>query len=469
MTKKGGCNRVPDMQFIDFDQFCSYAESLTNLEKQTSNYSLRVYRLDRMKALLNHIENPQNKFKSLHVAGSKGKGSTAGFLAQGLKALGYKTALYSSPHLIDYRERFTLSGTFFSEQQLLLAANTLYSLIEDFQFSDEYGQSEITTFELLTAYAFFLFAQTECQWAVIEVGLGGRLDATNVLQSEAAIITLIEKEHTSILGNTLKEIALEKAKIIKENRPVFISYQADESKAIFYQESQNKNSKLFDLSKEVKYLTNVTSLEGQNVFIEWQNGDKTSLRLKMLGTSQGENATLALMVLKHLNLYKPQVSEKALENTFLPGRMEIIATKPYLMIDGAHTVQSLKNLIASFVQLFGFSGNTLIYGALEDKDHQHMISLILPHFDKIIVSRPGTFKKSDIDSLYMFIKQEALKSGREIAVYLEKESDDALNLALSLTESSNAILCTGSFYMGGEIVRSYKKREKIKKYVSKLS
>lgn len=126
------------MQFIDFDQFCSYAESLTNLEKQTSNYNLRVYRLDRMKALLKHIGNPQNKFKSLHVAGSKGKGSTAGFLAQGLKALGYKTALYCSPHLIDYRERFTLSGTFFSEQQLLSAANALYCLIEDFQFSDEW-------------------------------------------------------------------------------------------------------------------------------------------------------------------------------------------------------------------------------------------------------------------------------------------------------------------------------------------
>ncbi|MFA7539910.1 MAG: bifunctional folylpolyglutamate synthase/dihydrofolate synthase, partial [Sphaerochaetaceae bacterium] len=206
------------MQFTNFDQFCLYMESFANLERKTGDYSPREYRLDRMGKLLTHLGNPERSFKSIHIAGSKGKGSTAIFIAKGLSALGYKTGLYASPHLVDYRERFTLSGTFFSEEALVKSGNSLVEKLEGFSFSDEWGVSEPTAFELYTAYAYLLFKENKCSWAVIETGLGGRLDATNTLTPEASVITPIELEHTAILGNTLSLIAYEKGKIIKEGR-----------------------------------------------------------------------------------------------------------------------------------------------------------------------------------------------------------------------------------------------------------
>ena len=446
------------MQFSTFDEFCMYAESFVNLEKKNSNYDVRNYRLDRMNALLNHIGNPHLEYKTLHIAGSKGKGSTANFLATAIEKLGYKTALYTSPHLVDYRERFSLAGKFFSENELVLAANTLVQKLSDFTFTDQWGTSQPTTFELLTTFAFLLFALTKCQWAVIETGLGGRLDATNVINPVAAIITPIELEHTAILGDTITLIATEKSKIIKKGIPLFLAFQDKESRTVFYKEAQQNNSPVYDLKKEVKRISTKTTKEGQLVNIEWQEGQITSMVLNMLGYVQAENSALALLVLKHLGLYKENLSESALQEAKMAGRMEIIAYNPTIIIDGAHTVKSLSHLTESFVELYGEEGNSVIYGALEDKDHVHMSHYLLKHFTNIIVSTPGTFKKSDPDSLYALLKVEAHGYPNNPNIFLEKDPNCALRLALKLTDKEHAILCSGSFYMGGEIISAFQRK-----------
>ena len=432
-------------------------ESFTNLERRNSGYTVRLYRLDRMRSLLEHIGNPQNDFLSIHIAGSKGKGSTASFLAKGLQALGYKTGLYTSPHLCDYRERFTLAGTFFSEEELISVANTLVQRLEGFQFTDEWGTADPTAFELYTAFAFLLFSLTECSWAVIETGLGGRLDATNTITPKASVITPIELEHTAILGHTITLIATEKAKIIKSGVPVFIGRQSEAARNVFIEEALAQGSRLPELEIEVESLATRTPMAGERVKITWKDGEETKLLLGMRGEVQAENSALALLVLRNLGLYLPQTTERALESARLPGRMEFIAHNPAIIIDGAHTVESLRHLVNSFMQLFGTEGNTVIYGALEDKDHVHMTRNILGVFDHIIVSKPGSFKKSDPDGLFLLLQQEARQMLAPPRVYLEKDPDKALRLAESLTGEHQAILCTGSFYLGGEIAAAYRR------------
>ena len=162
--------------------------------------------------------------------------------AAGLKALGFKTGLYMSPHVVDYRERFTLAGEFFDDGIMLDTANQLRSLLEGFTFCDTYGENVPTTFELYTSFAFLLFKNAGCQWAVIETGLGGRLDATNIIIPQASVLTPIELEHTEILGGTIPLIATEKSKIIKPGIPVFVSRQLPEARKVFEEEAKAQKS-----------------------------------------------------------------------------------------------------------------------------------------------------------------------------------------------------------------------------------
>ncbi len=443
------------MSYNTFEEFCSWADSLTNLEKRTDNYSVREYRLDRMEALLNHIHNPQNRYKTIHIAGSKGKGSTATFLSQALSGGGIKTGLYMSPHLVDYRERFTLSGFFIEDRKLIEVANTFTSSIKDFSFSDDIGLSHPTTFEIYTAYAFFLFSAIGCEMAVIETGLGGRLDATNIITPILSIITPIELEHTAILGNTLEKIAYEKSKIIKKGVPVCISRQCSVVRDVLEKEASVMGSHLWDIVGEVESIATQTREEYEEVDIKWVHGALTHLKVKMRGEVSGENSALALLALKVMGLYKEGVSEKAIEDATLVGRMQKISSTPPIIIDGAHTQESLRHLLNSIRSLYKEQEMIVIFGALEDKDHIHMIRLLLPIFSHIIISRPGTFKKSNIESLYNLFRKEIEHEKSNCSLYIEPCANDALALALELSGNNKPIITTGSFYLAGDILNAY--------------
>ena len=442
------------MSYTTFEEFCFWADSLTNLEKRTT-YTVREYRLDRMKALLDYIGNPQENYKTIHIAGSKGKGSTAALIANALSAVGKKTGLYMSPHLINYRERFTLSGTFIEDKILIEAANIFTNMIRGFSFNDESGRSNPTTFEIYTSYAFFLFTYINCEIAVIETGLGGRLDATNIITPILSIITPIELEHTAILGNTIGKIAFEKSKIIKQHVPVCISRQTNTARDVLEHEATVQQSHLYDLMVEVESITTRTTQDYQKVDITWVDGHTTHLKMKLRGEVSGENSALALLALKVSGYYEQGVSEKAIEETQIVGRMHLIHNTPPIIIDGAHTSESLRHLLNSIEQLYQDTPKIVIFGALEDKDHIHMIRLLLPLFSHIIISQPGTFKKSNIESLFNLFRNEIEKEHSSCSLYIEKEAQDALSLALSLSKNEYPIIATGSFYLAGDILCAY--------------
>lgn len=436
------------MKFCSFEQVIEFFDSFTNLERKTDNYNKRTYRVDRMSYILNIFENPQNSYKTIHVAGSKGKGSTATLIAKGLEALGFKTALYMSPHLIDYRERFTLCGKFFDDSLLIKAANILYEGLQKVTL-----ENEPTTFELYTIFAFILFKEANCEWAVIETGLGGRLDATNVLYPEASVLTPIELEHTEILGNTITEIAIEKSKIIKKNRPCIISKQTKDAKEVFKKEAESQNSDSYFVDDLIKIETSLDKKEKkQFVKLSFNDGTTSELRLNLLGQVQAENSATALLTLKTLGLYKEGITERGLEKASLPGRMEkVLINEKELYLDGAHTPHSLSNLLSTFSQISPSSKNVAIFCCVKGKDYSSLTRLIQNEFKFIIVSKPGEFKKSEPQVIYDLLNTN--KSSDQ-QIYLELDSDKALRLALELCDKDSSILATGSFYLAGKIKES---------------
>jgi dihydrofolate synthase / folylpolyglutamate synthase len=442
------------MKFTDVDNAFSYFESFTNLAKKT-HYTVRTYRLDRMFALLDHFKHPEHSFKTIHIAGSKGKGSTGVFIRAGLTAKDHKTGLYVSPHVSNYRERFTVDGQFISDEIVLKTINYMIEHLETFTFSEDKGYIKPTTFELLTLLSFLLFKETRCDWAVIETGLGGRLDATNVIRPKLSVITSIELEHTAILGDTIEKIAGEKAGIIKVQTPVVIGNLKSSAEKIIKQTAKSLNAEIHSLGNEVDSISTKTLIEGEISTISWKNKKPLRLFLQLRGNFQAENAALALLALDIVGEYAGNQTIEALEKAFIPGRMELLQKNPPVFIDGAHTEHSIIKLYDSFRQIYPNKEGTLIFGAVLGKNHELMADYSIKCFKKIIISTPGTFKESDPDALYsLFLrKKDELNSDCDIA--LEKDPSTALTIALKVTADSKLnnipILVSGSFYMAAEI------------------
>ena len=343
-----------------------------------------------------------------------------------------------SPHVSDYRERFTLAGSFVPDDKLVAAGNELARSLQDFRFRDEIGDTEPTTFELYTAFAFLLFRNLGCTWAVIETGLGGRLDATNILLPEASVLTPIELEHTEILGGTIALIATEKSKIIKQNRPSFSAFQNEDALSVFRSEARSRNSDFHYLGD---YVSSVT-----DTHIAFKDGYEADLKLRMCGLVQAQNCALALLVLRTLGLYKSGITEKALEANTLPGRMELVRWDRPLYLDGAHTQNSMEALIETFRKLYPGRRGICIFGALSGKNHSAMAASILSAFDTVVVSRPGTYKKSDPKALYELLLSMK-KPGQTIV--LKEEASEALSYCLEHTGKNDPVLAAGSFYLAG--------------------
>ncbi len=441
------------MYFSNFDEVCTYIESLTNLSK-SMRFTVKTYRLDRMKALLDHFDHPEQDFTTIHVAGSKGKGSTALYISKGLRALGYRTGLYASPHVTTYRERFTLSGLFFDDHFLLVTATDMINHIESFHFKEEYGYTQPTTFELLTLLGFLLFSKSDCSYAVIETGLGGRLDATNVITPIISVITSIELEHTEVLGDTIQKIAAEKAGIIKRGVPVAVSYQKEEILAVLKQRAQEQSSSITSLSEVVDRIESTTSIIGENTAIYWKDYPTDSLLLAMRGSFQAENAALAILVLRSLKLFNSERCLPAIARAAIPGRLELIREHPSIYIDGAHTAHSIERVFASFRSIYP-TGGVLIFGAVDGKNHRKMAEFALQNFSKIVISTPGNFKKSDPKKLFqLFLALRDTISDRKNLpdIYLIPEPRLALDAAVNLTDAHHGVILTaGSFYMAAEI------------------
>ena len=293
------------------------------------------------------LDNPQNKFKSIHIAGTNGKGSTAHMLASIFQEAGYKTGLYTSPHLKDFRERIKING------QLISKKDTLDFILKN---KIQYEKIEMSFFEYTVAMAFDYFANENVDIAIIETGLGGRLDSTNIISPEISIITNIGYDHTNLLGNSLEEIAKEKAGIIKKNTPVIIGRKQKETEHIFKSEAKEKNSPIHFCKKNLNYSTDLK------------------------GEYQKENLNTALQAMKILNLnINDGIISKGLnnvvKNTGLNGRWQTIAKKPLTICDTGHNEDGIKNNIKQLKKL-KFNKLHFVFGTVNDKDLRKILRLL---------------------------------------------------------------------------------------------
>lgn len=422
-------------------------EARTNFEKDLSGQKIkREYRLDRMRALCEIFGNPQNEYDVIHIAGSKGKGSTAAYIAALMKEAGHRVGIYSSPHLADYRERFRVEGEPFPEEKALQTARSVMLRCAD--------EGEATTFELLTLFGFVFFRDLGCDTVVLECGLGGRLDATNVItRPKGVVLTPIEMEHADILGPELTDIAREKAGILKAGSPAWTAQQSPAVLGVFRERARELGIPLHELGGQLAAIQEMRP-EGFRWCLNWKNRTPETVLLGMGAHVQAYNAALALEVVRSLEPALPGHASRVLTGVSLPGRFQVLRQHPPVVLDGAHTPESVRSVMKAFFTLGkGDSGGDplLLFGCAKGKDYDGMARILCggeyPSFKNVIVSTPGTFKLSDPPAVARSFKKTGAR------VELIPSPSKAWERALEYAGDRRGILVTGSFYMAGEIVK----------------
>ncbi len=394
-------------------------------------------------ALCEFLGNPQTKFKTIHIAGTNGKGSVAHMLASVLQEAGYKTGLYTSPHLKDFRERIKINGKPCKEKFVIKFTEKIKPQIEIIQPS---------FFEITVAMAFDYFAKKKVDIAIIETGLGGRLDSTNVISPVLSVITNISYDHQYLLGNTLAEIAAEKAGIIKANTPVVIGRKNEETDAVFIKKAKKENAMLTfaeDLVKEVKTVNTPNFLiVDANVNAKHQN-----ICCDLHSSYQTENiktVLAALSLLEQHTLFK--IKDKALQlgfsnikkNTQLQGRWQLLEKHPRVIADVGHNEDGIHK-IKEQLELEKFEKLHIIFGAVKDKDIDKILAL-LPKDAIYYFTEPQLPRKLEVEILQEKAKLHQLHG----TIYHHPK--DALGVAKSNASENDLILVTGSFFVVGEVL-----------------
>lgn len=431
------------MSFRDPASVFAWAESFTNLERNLPALDKRAWRLDRMRRLLEAAGGPEAGVRLFHVAGSKGKGSTAALMAGVLTASGRRTGLYASPHVSSPLERIGVDGRP-PDPALFVAVGERARRLVDSLADRLPGGFSPTTFELLTLLAFLAFREARCDDAVIEVGIGGRLDATNVIRPEASVVTPLDLEHTDILGDTIEKIAAEKAGIIKEGVPAFVAGRPPESKDVFRRAAALRRAPLAFLDEEAEILSAASDPKGTEVALRLRGQAPVSFRLAMPGAFQAENAALAYLCLRRS---RPGITEDQYRAGFaavrLPARVEIAPGPPPVVLDGAHTPLAVRRLLETFRALYP-GGGVLLFGSVSGKRPREMAEVLAPAFERIVISRPNAFKPSDPQEVWAIFR--AMHRGVELVEDPARALERARELA-----AGRPILVTGSFYLVSEV------------------
>ena len=433
--------------------------------------SFRSFRLDRMRILAELAGNPETCAPAIHVAGSKGKGSVTGMIAAILNQAEYHCGCYASPHVVDFRERVSMGTRFFDERVYSEAGEELRRITETligstnpeyavFHKGNETGE-EPTFFELMTLWFFLCSRAAKVKAMAVETGMGGRLDATNILDPLASVITIIELEHTEILGNTIEAIAGEKAGIIKKGRPVIAAGQKPEALEVFRQKARETQSPLFYFPEWGEVHDVKLQKEGTLFSLKLKEPVDggllhfKDLRVSIPGEIPAENAGLAILAIKANYPEIPEkIIRKALEGFSIPGRFQRILSDPVLIIDGAHTHKSAESCVNTFNALYG-SGGILIFGCAAGKDIRAMAGIFIRGFSRIIITTPGAFKKSSPEETYQTFNELASKEEAGPEILFIPDTEKALKTALELGRELNLpILGTGSFYLAGELTKA---------------
>ncbi|MCE5255906.1 MAG: bifunctional folylpolyglutamate synthase/dihydrofolate synthase [Spirochaetaceae bacterium] len=444
---------MPHTAFNSSDEIFDFLMGYVNVEKGQKT----EFKLDRMRWLAEKLGNPHKGRLTIHVAGSKGKGSVATMCACIAKESGYRTGLYTSPHILRWKERIALAGEQMPESILIAAAEEVIPLVDGAGPADFPGSELPTYFELTTLIAFCAFRLAGCAVQVIEVGLGGRLDSTNIVDPDISVITPIELEHTQYLGDTIAQIAGEKAGIIKQGKPVCISPQKDEAFAVFKKTAAERNSPFFSLPETIEIRNCQIGTGGTDCSLFPSEGSPLAVRSALTGQGvqvhspmpgkvQSQNMALATLA---CIMTMPEVSREAIRKGLaaatLPARFELLRNDPLIIADGAHTPASVAATIETLESIVP-GEKTLLFGCAIDKKYQELVSLLAHHFSSIIVTRPGSFKQSNPDEV--FVAFRTLGAPAELI----PDTQQAIVKAIAVASARRSmLLVTGSFYLCAEV------------------
>ena len=412
----------------------SYQETLEHL------YRLEVERMDlkleRVVAAMHACGDPQLRFPALHVAGTNGKGSTATFLHAILRAAGYRVGLFTSPHLIDFCERIRLGDTWITEQEVIDGVAAIRAQIAA-------AGVQLTPFELMTVLAFRAFAQAAVDIAVVEVGLGGRLDATNVLTPLVAIITSIGLDHQAYLGSTLAEIAREKGGIIKPHVPTVIGRMSAESQQVLCSIARERASMCYLLDHDFE----VHEQKNGSVTYQGLNWQLADLQPGLRGQFQHGNVGLALAALELIQPTFPVAAlavRRGLQTAYWPGRLEIVSHQPLVILDGAHNPQAMQTLVTELPRMVNGKRVKLLFAVMRDKDWRTMIPLLTPLVSEVVVTRVQQARAEDPAVLH-----EAFAP--VVPVRVIPDAPSACRQMLATLSSDEALLVAGSLFLIGEV------------------
>jgi len=431
--------------FIDF----SMKRNLRNAEKN--------FKIERMHAFMHLLGDPQFDYKVIHVAGTKGKGSVSALCASAIQAAGYKVGLYTSPHMIEFTERIRVNGDMITRAAVARIVKNLKKAVTQVP--------EVTTFELTTALAFMYFSEQQVDIAVIEVGLGGRLDATNVVDPLISVITSISFDHTQILGNTLSKIAFEKGGIIKQGKPVIISPQKLEAMKRLKAICRERSAPMTIVGKDLLFGAESHSLDGQTFFV-WTPDEQSQVnefinsggkvewaplrfRIPLLGHHQVINAATAYAVLAKLRDMGYKVSTKAIckgfATTSWQGRFEIMRLQPPVVVDSAHNRDSASKLRQAIDDYFPGKPLILLFGVSSDKDYAGILEELLPRTKKVIATQ--SIHPRALDAGEICAKVLTYGTPCEVIVPIE----NALQRAFEVAGDECLLVAAGSVFIAAAV------------------
>ncbi len=438
-----------------------YIFGYVNYEKKARYpYDAATFDLSRMVRTLDLLGRPHEKFRSVHIAGTKGKGSTSAMVESMLSAAGFRTGLFTSPHLHSFRERIRVGRNLMSKADLVNLLERCRPAIE--------AVEGITAFEVMTAMAFQYFAEQQVEWAVVEVGLGGRLDATNVVHPAVCAITSLSYDHVELLGHTLSLIAFEKAGIIKKSVPVVSAPQEAEAMAVIERVCKDTGATLSVVGKDWTWQQQGADITGQTFSVFGPNGQPTleNLRIPLLGEHQLDNATAAVAIVQQLRDAGIPVSDQAIHDGLAharwPGRFELLSKSPMLVVDSAHNENSahkLRAALADYVPRPPRRQLCLVFGASSDKDIDGMLEQFLrpqsetgyPPADKVIVTRSGHPRSAEPAELADLVRHISPRT----PISVQPDLSSALREALAWAGEHDLICITGSIFVVAQARREW--------------
>ncbi len=406
-----------------------------------------VLGLSTMESILEKLGNPQNDFKCIHISGTNGKGSVASSLSNILTTGGSKTGLYTSPHLVTFNERFCIDGVQVTDDEIIEA----YRVVE----AVNNGERSATFFEISTAMAFYLFSSRNVDYAVIETGMGGRLDATNIISPVLSIITNISVEHKAYLGDTLAEIAGEKAGIIKPGTPVVTGVKQKAALGAVEARAKEVSAPLYRFRNDFKVRR--VNKEGRFTFYGinnvWHN-----VETRLLGTHQVDNASLVLAACEVLNNNEGlNLTEETIKNGLLttswPGRLEVVSDSPMTIVDGAHNLVAIRTLTEYLKTAFDGRKITLVTGVLDDKSYETMFKCILPICARVVITEAKSERSIPSEKLATAAKKYISDTT------VIKDISEAIQFAEKASFNDDVICISGSLYVVGEAKSFFQERD----------